>query len=83
MRQGMGYGQPEFNFGQMPPVPPQALSPESVERERIAEQYGIIGDARNRLVKKGNQWFYGNQPVEEWHQEMKELDAKDGDYKNY
>ena len=83
MKQGMGPVQPEFNFGQMPPVPPQAPLLESVELDRIANEYGIVGDARNRLVKKDNQWFYGDQPVAEWHQLMKELDAKDGDYKNY
>ena len=78
-----GMGQPEFNFDSKLPMPGSGSSMEQSEKETVARKYNLYGESLNHLHKEGNDWFYDTMPIEAWTELMKELDQKDGDYKNY
>jgi len=83
MKAGMGQGQPEFNFNPVPPPMPSSSSMEQSEKEKVAKEYDLYGSSLDHLNKRGNQWFYDDTPIEKWDEMMKELDEKNGDWKNY
>ncbi len=53
---------------------------EQEERDQIGLKYNIYGDARKRMIKKGNNWELDGQTVEEYSAMMERIEkAEDKD----